>query len=177
MKYDYFIALILIVLILFLIYRLYLKFGKIEEEPEQHDLIDCRDLQPNVEELHKMMQRLAELDDIIIELRLCKPAENMRSFRVEWQSISGTSHAVDFMADGESESHESFRMWAVNERIKLNQTIAQRIHDLYAKAAYIDLSPTSESDAGEWQEMQILYDGDRIDMKNSAGEWLNADTD
>lgn len=171
MKADYFIALFLIILICILIYRLYLIFGKQEEEPEQHDLIDCRDLQQDVEELNTMMQRLAELDSAIIELRLCKPAEQMRSFRVEWQSVSGTAHTVDFMADGESESHESFRMWAVNERIKLNQEIAQRIYDLYAKAAYVNISPTAESGSGEWSEAAELVDGERINLEKGAGEW------
>ena len=75
------------------------------------------------------------------------------------------------MADGESESHESFRMWAVNERIKLNQEIAQRIYDLYAKAAYINISPTAENGPGEWSEQPELYDGERINLEKGAGEW------
>ena len=170
MNVDYSIALILLVLIGYLIYRLYLKFGRSEEEPE-HDLIDCRDLQQDVEELHNMMKRLAELDSAIIELRLCRPAEQMRSFRVEWQSVSGANHAVDFMADGESESSESFKLWAVNERIRLNEEISQRIYDLYCKAAYINQSPTAESGSGEWSEQPELYDGERINLEKGAGEW------
>lgn len=169
MKADYFIALFLIILICILIYRLYLIFGRIEEEPEQQDLIDCRDLQPNVEELYKMMQRLAELDSAILDLNLCKPAEQMRNFRVEWQGASGAEHAVDFMADGEGASHESFKAWAVNERIQLNQDIAQRIYDLYAKASYINhYSPAFENA----ENCMVLKE--KTD-ENSMGEWLNAD--
>lgn len=168
-KVDYLLALLLIVLICFLIYRLYLKFGCREDEPEQHELIDCRELMQDIDDLHKMMQKLAELDSAIIDLDLCRPAEQMRNFRVEWQGASGAEHAVDFMADGESTSHESFKAWAVNERIRLNQDIAQRIYDLYAKASYLNYySPTSENP----ENYKVLKE--KTD-ENSVGEWLNAD--
>lgn len=170
MKTGYFVALILLAIVAVLIYRLYSIFAYRNEEPE-NEPIDCGALQKDVAELHSMMQRLAELDSAILELKLCRPAEQMRSFRVEWQSVSGTDHVVDFMADGESESSESFKLWAVNERIRLNAEISQRIYDLYAKASYINHSPTSETLSGEWSESQELYDGERKYQKNSAGEW------
>ena len=170
MKIGYFAAVILLAIVAILIYRLYSIFAYRTEEPE-NEPIDCGELQKDVAELHSMMQRLAELDSAILELKLCRPAEQMRSFRVEWQSVSGTDHVVDFMADGESESSESFKLWAVNERIRLNAEISQRIYDLYAKAAYINQSPTSKTLSGEWSESQKLYDGERNYQKNSAGEW------
>lgn len=170
MKTGYFAAVILLAIVAILIYRLYSIFAYRNEEPE-NEPIDCGELQKDVAELHSMMQRLAELDSAILELKLCRPAEQMRSFRVEWQSVSGTDHVVDFMADGESESSESFKLWAVNERIRLNQDIAQRIYDLYTKAAYINQSPASETLSGEWSESQKIYDGERKISENSAGEW------
>lgn len=170
MKSEQVIAVILILIICGLIYWLYTIFAKQDEETEI-PLLDCRALQQDVAELHKMMQRLEELDSAIVELRLCKPAENMRSFRVEWQSISGAAHMVDFTADGESESHESFMEWAVNERVRLNAEIAQRIYDLYSKAEFLDCSPTYESPSGEWSETKKIYDGVSIHSENSAGEW------
>ena len=170
MKSEQVIAVILIVVFCGLIYWLYTIFAKQDEETEI-PLLDCRALQQDVADLHKMMQRLEELDSAIVELRLCKPAENMRSFRIEWQSISGAAHMVDFTADGESESHESFMEWAVNERVRLNQEIAQRIYDLYSKAEFLDCSPTYESTSGEWSEPSEKVDGDRFLNENSAGEW------
>lgn len=169
--HDKLIAVFLLILIAFLIYLLYLKFACREDEEPEIPLLDCRALQQDVADLHKMMQRLEELDSAIIELRLCKPAENMRSFRVEWQSISGAAHMVDFTADGESESHESFMEWAVNERIKLNQEIAQKIYDLYSKAEFLDCSPTYESPSGEWSEPSEKVDGVRNILEKGAGEW------
>lgn len=169
-KTGYFAAVILLAIVAILIYRLYSIFAYRTEEPE-NEPIDCGELQKDVAELHSMMQRLAELDSAILELKLCRPAEQMRSFRVEWQSVSGTDHVVDFMADGESESSESFKLWAVNERIRLNQDITQRIYDLYAKASYINHSPASETLSGEWSETAELVDGDRFLNENSAGEW------
>lgn len=170
MKSEQVIAAILILIICGLIYWLYTIFARQDEEPEI-PLLDCRALQQDVADLHKMMQRLEELDSAIVELRLCKPAENMRSFRVEWQSISGAAHMVDFTADGESESHESFMEWAVNERVRLNQEIAQKIYDLYSKAEFLDCSPTYESPSGEWSETKKIYDGVSFHSENSAGEW------
>ena len=114
-------------------YFIYTRFFR--EEPEQIDFYDSLRLQREVHELAAKMEQLEALDNMIIDLRLCKPAEVMRAFRMEWQGTDGTNHAFDFMADGQSASSEHLMELAMQERSELNEEIAQRIYDLYMRAS------------------------------------------
>ena len=123
-----------------------------KEEPEQIDFFDSRDLQEEVHTLNEKMNRLAELDNMIIELNLCKPSEALRAFRMEWQSTAGSDHRIDIMADGESDSSEFLRELAIAERNQLNAEIGQRIVHIYNKACYLQIAEDidTENYSGEW---------------------------
>ena len=113
----------------YIIYRIMHK----EPEEDEISLYDSKQLQDEVHALNEKMNRLAELDNMIIDLRLCKPAEVMRNFRMEWEG-SGRNHALDFMADGQSASSEHLMQLAIEERAQINEEITERIFDLYARA-------------------------------------------
>lgn len=110
-----------------------------QKEPEEIDFFDSLRLQREVRELAAKMNELEALDNMIIDLRLCKPAEVMRAFRMEWQGAAGIEHKFDFMADGQSASSEHLMELAIEERAALNQEIAERIYDLYTRASRLSL--------------------------------------
>lgn len=114
-----------------------------EEEPETG--FDSADLAKEVEAIAKKMRELEQLDEMIIDLRLCKPAEVQRAFRMEWMGAAGKNHSFDFMADGENASTEYLLELAIAQREELNADIKARIFDLYAKACELDYQGSDES--------------------------------
>ena len=108
------------------------------DEDEDMDFFNSKELQDDIEVLHKRMQRLAELDNMMMDLQLCRPSEVLRAFRMEWQGIA-KNHAVDFMADGQSDTSEILMQLAQTEREQINDEIGQRIATLYAKACKLQL--------------------------------------
>lgn len=117
-----------------------------KEEPEEQNFFDSIELQNEVHTLNERMNRLSELDNMIIELRLCKPSEALRAFRMEWQGTAGVNHGIDFMADGESESSSYLLDLAIAERNELNTEIGQRIADIYRRACYLQLYDDAENE-------------------------------
>ena len=106
-----------------------------KEQSEEVEMIDSLRLHREVQELAAKMNELEALDNMIIDLRLCKPSEVMRAFRMEWQGISGKDHSFDFLADGQNASSEHLMELAIEQRAELNAEIAERIYDLYARAS------------------------------------------
>ena len=109
-----------------------------EEEEEEIDLIDSIRLEREVEMLHQQMQKLKQLDEMIIDIRLCHPAAVQKAFRMEWVSTAGNNHQFDFMADGGNPSTEYLLSLAIAEREEVNANIQERICDLYCRACYED---------------------------------------
>ena len=126
-------AIILIIFWVFAFYFGYRLFHR--DEPEEIEMIDSLRLHREVQELATKMNELEALDNMIIDLRLCKPSEVMRAFRMEWQGISGKDHSFDFLADGQNASSEHLMELAIEQRAELNAEIAERIYDLYARAS------------------------------------------
>lgn len=116
-----------------------------EDEEEIEPGFDSADLAKEVEAIAKKMRELEQLDEMIIDLRLCKPAEVQRAFRMEWMGAAGKSHSFDFMADGENASTEYLLELAIAQREELNADIKARIFDLYAKACELDYQGSDES--------------------------------
>lgn len=131
-------SVLLIVFQIVAVYFGYRAFCK-RKEPDDIDFFDSLRLQREVQELNSKMNELEALDNMIIDLRLCKPAEVMRAFRMEWQGAAGIEHKFDFMADGQNASSEYLMELAIEERAALNQEIAQRIYDLYSRASRLSL--------------------------------------
>lgn len=109
-----------------------------EPETDPDPLIDSAALIAEIERLHRRAQELAQLDDMIIDIRLCDPERVQRAFRVSWQSTSGTDHEYDVIADGQTVGTASLLEMAAAERADLNAEIIQLIFDLYARACAID---------------------------------------
>ena len=125
-----------ILLILFQIVFAYFGYRIVhKEQSEEVEMIDSLRLHREVQELAAKMNELEALDNMIIDLRLCKPSEVMRAFRMEWQGISGKDHSFDFLADGQNASSEHLMELAIEQRAELNAEIAERIYDLYARAS------------------------------------------
>lgn len=112
-----------------------------EQEQEQElSLFDSVKLEREVQALHSDMTRLKQLDDMIIDLRLCKPATAQKAFRMEWMSTAGQNHALDFFADGDNPSTEYLLELAISEREEVNADVLRRIVDLYQRACILDYS-------------------------------------
>jgi len=94
-------------------------------------------MQREIQALARCANELETLDNMLIDLRLCKPDEVQRAFRMEWQSVSGQNHSFDFFADGQNPSTEHLRDMAEAEREALNQEIIQRVFDLYKLAVLL----------------------------------------
>lgn len=111
---------------------------------------DTARVQQDVEALSADMRRLKELDDMMLDLRICSPSELQRSFRVEWQSMSGINHKLDICADGENASTERLMALAMTERDELNTRISRRINSLYFRASALDAEIKAERKTMEW---------------------------
>lgn len=109
-----------------------------EEQEEPEPLIDSAALIAEIERLHRRAQELAQLDDMIIDIRLCDPEKVQRGFRISWQSTSGAAHEYDVMADGKSVGTARLLEMAAAERAEVNEEIISLIYDLYARACAID---------------------------------------
>lgn len=109
------------------------------EEPEEPEpLIDSAALIAEIERLHRRAQELAQLDDMIIDIRLCDPEKVQRGFRISWQSTSGSQHEYDMIADGRTVGTAKLLEMAAAERAEVNAEIIQLIYDLYVRACEID---------------------------------------
>lgn len=108
------------------------------EEQEPETLIDSAALIAEIERLHRRAQELAQLDDMIIDIRLCDPEKVQRGFRISWQSTSGAAHEYDVIADGQSVGTARLLEMAAAEREEINAEIISLIYDLYARACAID---------------------------------------
>lgn len=102
-----------------------------EYEEEEPQYFDTSGLKAEVEALARAMQELEALDSLLIDLRMCKPEEAMRAFRMQWQSVSGKNFAFDFFADGRNATTQHMLGLVQDERDALNQEIIQRVYDLY----------------------------------------------
>ena len=128
---------------------------KPQEEEEPPERFDAAMLAKEVEALNRKMQKLQQLDEMIIDLRLCKPAEMQKAFRMEWMSTGGKNNSFEFMADGSNMSTHCLLEMAYQEREELNADIQRRIHDLCARAQVIEKYDTVQEKrrkrtAGEW---------------------------
>lgn len=129
----------LIVIVVYAAFGVYLyqRHQQRESDDEPHGY-DASQFQLEVKQLNDDMERLHELDELMIDLRLCSPEDMQRSFRMEWQSLSGKNHKFDFWADGENLSTDYLMGLAQSERDELNAMIARRINALYYRANAFD---------------------------------------
>lgn len=107
------------------------------EEDQESKTVDSIRMQKEVHELNEKMHELEALENMMIDLRLCKPTEVIRAFRMEWQGTDGIDRKFDFIADGQSASSNHLLELASAEREQLNSEIMQRIYDLYAIATHL----------------------------------------
>ena len=139
-----------------IVYAIIKRFHRRENCDESSDFDTAR-VMPDVEALSADMRRLKELDEMMLDLRVCSPEEMQRSFRVEWLSTSGINHKLDILADGENASSERLFMLAAAERDELNAKISKRINSLYFRAAMLDAERKTE---------RKTIDGGREDAAN-----------
>ena len=127
-------AVLLLIVIIWIDYRK--RHPKQEQEPEQ-EFFDSARLQREIAALYHASQELESLDQMIIDLRLCKPDELHKAFRIEWQG-STKSHSLDFMSTGCNANTAHMIALAEDQRAELNAAIQSRIFDLYSRAQEMD---------------------------------------
>jgi hypothetical protein len=115
------------------------------KEDEQTELFDSARLQGEIYALYHAAQELERLDTMLIDLRLCKPSELHRNFRISWDSATG-SHDLDFMSDGQNANTANLIAIATDQREAVNEDIQQRIIDLYSKAQSLDFMTVYSSE-------------------------------
>lgn len=118
------------------------------EDPEQ-PFFDSARLQNEVNSLHRCMQELEQLDEMIIDLRLCKPDEMHRAFRINWQGSTGKEHALDFMSTGANGNTLHMIELAEDRREELNAEIQARIIDLYSRAQSMEFCSRYDAESPE----------------------------
>lgn len=143
------------VVFILLVYAAFIAFAVYSKLHGQADAEDAAEydtarVHQDVEALSADMRRLKELDDMMLDLRICSPSELQRSFRVEWQSMSGINHKLDICADGENASTERLMALAMTERDELNTRISRRINSLYFRASALDAEIKAERKTMEW---------------------------
>lgn len=118
------------------------------EDPEQ-PFFDSARLQNEVNSLHRCMQELEQLDEMIIDLRLCKPEELHRAFRVNWHGSTGKEHTLDFMSTGGNGNTLHMIELAEGRRDELNEEIQERIVDLYTRAQSMEFYSRYDAESTE----------------------------
>lgn len=118
------------------------------QDPEQ-PFFDSARLQNEVNSLHRCMQELEQLDEMIIDLRLCKPDEMHRAFRINWQGSTGKEHALDFMSTGANGNTLHMIELAEDRREELNAEIQARIIDLYSRAQSMEFCSRYDAESQE----------------------------
>lgn len=118
-----------------------------KDDTQEVQFFDSKELQDEIHALDAIIKRIEELDDMIIELRLCDPTKAMRAFHIAWQGTAGKQHGFDFMADGQSASSEHLMELAIAEREELNTQAARRIADIYSKACALSFYDEIEKTA------------------------------
>ena len=124
--------------------ELYRKYQAAKED-EQTELFDSARLQGEIYALYHAAQELERLDTMLIDLRLCKPSELHRNFRISWDSATG-SHDLDFMSDGQNANTANLIAIATDQREAVNEDIQQRIIDIYSKAQSLDFMTVYSSE-------------------------------
>jgi hypothetical protein len=135
-----------------------------EETEEAPRLFDSARLQGEIYALYRSAQELEKLDQLIIDLRLCKPDELHKAFRIQWQGSTGQERELDFMSTGDNANTAHMIELAEDQREKLNSEIQERIADLYARAQELDFL----TDYAEEKRKRSYQNGEQIEP---AGEW------
>lgn len=138
-------AVLMLIVIIVIDYRK--RHPKQHREPEQV-LFDSARLQREIAALYHDSQELESLDQMIIDLRLCKPDELHKAFRIEWQG-STKSHSLDFMSTGCNANTVNMIALAEDQRAELNANIQRRIFDLYSRAQEMDFRTQCRYTIGE----------------------------
>lgn len=135
-------ALLLILMIWLLVIIRYKEKGEAEQETTGG--FDGELLRKEIARLYDLSQEMKQVDEMLIDLRVCKPAEAEKYFRVDWMSTAGENRTLDFIADGENLTTEKLTEIAMERRDELNQKIADAICDLYQAAIDMDDGTSDE---------------------------------
>lgn len=141
-------------LLILMIWVLAIIRKKENEEVEQETTggFDGEMLRKDIAKLYELSQEMEQVDEMLIDLRVCKPAEAEKYFRVDWMSASGENRALDFIADGENLTTEKLTEIAMERRDELNQAIADAICDLYQAAIDMDDGTGSNNNSNNTDE-------------------------
>lgn len=133
-------------LLILMIWLLAVIRKKENEEIEQETTggFDGELLRQEIARLYDLSQEMQQVDEMLIDLRVCKPAEAEKYFRVDWMSTAGENRTLDFIADGENLTTEKLTEIAMERRDELNQAIADAICDLYQAAIDMDDGTSDE---------------------------------
>lgn len=137
-----------------------------EQAEQEQAAFDSARLQGEISALYRASQELEQLDEMIIDLRLCKPDELHKAFRIEWQG-STKAHSLDFMSTGANTNTAHMIALAEDQREQVNADIQARIADLYARA-----QERRFFDAYHAQKLERSYqNGEQYDLEpEPAGE-------
>lgn len=138
--------LILVIVIIWIDYR------KRHRQDTEQAFFDSARLQKEIAALYHASQELETLDSMIIDLRLCRPDELHRAFRIEWQG-STKSHSFDFMSTGANSNTAHMIELAEDQREQLNADIQCRIIDLYTRAQEMEFYTACSYQNGEQNEI------------------------
>jgi hypothetical protein len=141
-------------LLILMIWVLAIIRKKENEEIEQETTggFDGELLRQEIARLYDLSQEMEQVDEMLIDLRVCKPAEAEKYFRVDWMSTAGENRTLDFIADGENLTTEKLTEIAMERRDELNQAIADAICDLYQAAIDMDDGTGSDNNSDNTDE-------------------------
>lgn len=128
---------LLLFLILWLIVIVKTKEKKeLEMEQDEESGFDAELLRSDISKLYALSQEMKQVDEMLIDLKVCRPTEAEKYFRVDWMSAAGENHTLDFIADGENITTEKLTDIAQDRREVLNKEIADKICGLYQAIIY-----------------------------------------
>lgn len=138
-------------------YALFVTKQNADDDSEQSSRFDAAVFAEDIAKLNQRVSELKHIDEMIVDLKLCKPSEVHKYFRMEWMSDDGNNRAIDFMADGQNDTTYDILNMAVMRRAELNQEIADMICDLYENAIEMAYDECYEQSCpGEWEEAENI---------------------
>lgn len=91
---------------------------------------DTAPLAEPVRELSVLMQHLADLDTMLLDVKSCKAGELHRAFSFRWMSGGNTNKELSILTDGKNGSSTALIIAAEDERERTNKAIIAKVYEI-----------------------------------------------
>lgn len=97
-----------------------------EQKAAQKEIQDFTELKSKIRNLNATIDRIEQVETLLTDIEICKPAERHTGFSITWDSDKN----YNFLSDGESMTTEKLHALAEAEYQKLRASLLEQIQNL-----------------------------------------------